>query len=75
MPRGAVIARGSRHAPCWLWEANKRPGQNSLGLLPSGSDPVGETPVRCQPPVPTIASGLPPIKRQFACIIPAVWAL
>src|SRR5262245_3655626 len=32
------------------WEADKRPASGSLGLLPSGPDPVGEGHVRRQPP-------------------------
>jgi hypothetical protein len=32
------------------WEADERPKPRSLGLLPSGSDPVGEWLVHRQPP-------------------------
>jgi hypothetical protein len=32
------------------WEADERPEPRSLGLLPSGSDPVGEWLVHRQPP-------------------------
>src|SRR5512136_2412779 len=33
-----------------LWEADERPEPRSLGLLPSGPDPVGEWLVHRQPP-------------------------
>src|SRR5580704_10250429 len=38
--------------PCreFRWEADERPEPRSLGLLPSGSDPVGEWLVHRQPP-------------------------
>ena len=36
------------------WEADERPDPCSLGLLPSGSDPVGEWLVHRQPPGPYI---------------------
>ncbi|MDI3470198.1 MAG: hypothetical protein OJF62_002261 [Pseudolabrys sp.] len=36
------------------WEADERPEPCSLGLLPSGPDPVGEWFVHCQPPGPYI---------------------
>ena len=42
------------------WEADERPEPRSLGLLPSGSDPVGEWLVHRQPPVTYIG----PIKRE-----------
>src|SRR5215470_6692801 len=37
------------------WEADERPEPRSLGLLPSGPDPVGEWLVHRQPPVPISA--------------------
>jgi len=37
-------------------ETGQRPERNSLGLLPSGPDPVGERLVRRQPPVAYIAA-------------------
>src|SRR6516164_1562924 len=36
------------------WEADERPEPRSLGLLPSGPDPVGEWLVHRQPPMPYI---------------------
>src|SRR6516225_6827312 len=36
------------------WEADERPEPRSLGLLPSGPDPVGEWLVHRQPPIPYI---------------------
>src|SRR5438876_4971970 len=36
------------------WEADERPEPRSLGLLPSGPDPVGEWLVHRQPPRPYI---------------------
>ncbi len=36
------------------WEAGQRPARFSLGLLPSGPDPVGEWNVHRQPPAPYI---------------------
>src|SRR4029077_13769667 len=42
-----LIANESRN---W-WEADERPEPRSLGLLPSGPDPVGEWLVHRQPPV------------------------
>ena len=48
-----VIASGRENMP-WIvderWEADERPEPRSLGLLPSGSDPVGEWLVHRQPP-------------------------
>src|SRR5262249_57906309 len=37
------------------WEADERPEPRSLGLLPSGPDPVGEWLVHRQPPAPISA--------------------
>src|SRR5262249_30345452 len=51
-----IIANESRN---W-WEADERPEPRSLGLLPSGPDPVGEWLVHRQPP-PTYIG---PIKRE-----------
>ena len=39
----------------------------SLGLLPSGSDPVGEWYVHHQPPAPSIAEGVPKNKSKHHC--------
>src|SRR5882672_7522871 len=39
----------------WWWEADERPEPRSLGLLPSGPDPVGEWLVHRQPPGPISA--------------------
>ncbi len=39
------------------WEADERPEPRSLGLLPSGPDPVGEWLVHRQPPGPYIGRG------------------
>ena len=47
--RGGQIA-GHVRADLLKWEAEQRPASGSLGLLPSGSDPVGEVHVRRQPP-------------------------
>src|SRR5262245_22932875 len=38
------------------WEADERPEPRSLGLLPSGPDPVGEWLVHRQPPDPISAA-------------------
>ena len=40
------------------WEADERPEPCSLGLLPSGSDPVGEWLVHRQPPAAYIGCGM-----------------
>jgi len=40
------------------WEADERPEPRSLGLLPSGSDPVGEWLVHRQPPAAYIGPGM-----------------
>src|SRR5579859_2974195 len=53
------------------WEAGQRPGQNSLRLLPSGPDRVGETPVHRQPPEGTISGRGPSDARPRAC--PIAW--
>ena len=45
------------------WEADERPEPRSLGLLPSGSDPVGEWLVHRQPPISYIGRGRPESKR------------
>ena len=45
------------------WEADERPEPRSLGLLPSGPDPVGEWLVHRQPPVTYIGRGRPESKR------------
>src|SRR5215831_16609926 len=51
-----ILANESRN---W-WEADERPEPRSLGLLPSGPDPVGEWLVHRQPP----ATYIGPIKRE-----------
>src|SRR5262249_11799147 len=51
-----IFANESRN---W-WEADERPEPRSLGLLPSGPDPVGEWLVPRQPPGTYIG----PIKRE-----------
>jgi len=49
---------------CGEWrEADERPEPRSLGLLPSGPDPVGEWFVHRQPPGPLY---LPPLPRKQA---------
>ena len=40
------------------WEADERPEPRSLGLLPSGPDPVGEWLVHRQPPAAYIGCGM-----------------
>src|SRR5215469_18814339 len=45
------------------WEADERPEPRSLGLLPSGPDPVGEWLVHRQPPGPYIGRGEGESKR------------
>jgi len=40
-----------------MWEADERPEPRSLGLLPSGPDPVGEWLVHRQPPGLISAAG------------------
>jgi hypothetical protein len=45
------------------WEADERPEPRSLGLLPSGPDPVGEWLVHRQPPITYIGRGRPESKR------------
>jgi hypothetical protein len=44
----------SGEAKVQKWEADERPEPRSLGLLPSGPDPVGEWLVHRQPPGPYI---------------------
>jgi hypothetical protein len=46
------------------WEADERPEPRSLGLLPSGPDPVGEWLVHRQPPGPYIGWGGRESKRR-----------
>src|SRR5271170_2945238 len=46
------------------WEADERPEPRSLGLLPSGSDPVGEWLVHRQPPGPYIGRRSPESKQR-----------
>src|SRR5580704_3337334 len=46
------------------WEADERPEPRSLGLLPSGPDPVGEWLVHRQPPGPYIGRGGGESKRR-----------
>jgi len=61
----------SRFAQCENkgWEADERPEPRSLGLLPSGPDPVGEWLVHRQPPGDYIGRGGGESKhrRAFAC--------
>jgi len=45
------------------WEADERPEPRSLGLLPSGPDPVGEWLVHRQPPIAYIGRARPESKR------------
>src|SRR5580693_3665050 len=56
---GAANGAGSRFARCEIkgWEADERPEPRSLGLLPSGPDPVGEWLVHRQPPGDYIGRG------------------
>src|SRR5438067_13591417 len=50
------------------WEADERPEPRSLGLLPSGPDPVGEWLVHRQPPMPiSVAAGRKASLVNFAC--------
>src|SRR5262249_39126396 len=60
------IANESRN---W-WEADERPEPRSLGLLPSGSDPVGEWLVHRQPPASYIGPIAPEskLRRVNLCI-------
>ena len=46
------------------WEADERPEPRSLGLLPSGPDPVGEWLVHRQPPDAYIGRWRPESKRE-----------
>src|SRR6516225_4523167 len=48
---------GPRYLDMSGWEADERPEPRSLGLLPSGPDPVGEWLVHRQPPGPYIGRG------------------
>ena len=48
---------GLTNPRCEGWEADERPEPRSLGLLPSGPDPVGEWLVHRQPPGPISAAG------------------
>src|SRR6516225_1582918 len=48
---------GPRYLDMRGWEADERPEPRSLGLLPSGPDPVGEWLVHRQPPGPYIGRG------------------
>src|SRR5579863_4062978 len=56
----------SRFARCENkgWEADERPEPRSLGLLPSGPDPVGEWLVHRQPPGDYIGRGGGESKRR-----------
>src|ERR1700733_5470434 len=63
------------------WEADERPEPRSLGLLPSGPDPVGEWLVHRQPPGPYICradreskEGGNPKRRTAARLFPPVYA-
>ena len=51
------------------WEADERPEPRSLGLLPSGPDPVGEWLVHRQPPGPYIGRGRGESKLVFCRLI------
>ena len=46
------------------WEADERPEPRSLGLLPSGPDPVGEWLVHRQPPASYIGRSWGESKRR-----------
>src|SRR6185437_8582972 len=61
-------ARGPRFRKNFGWEADERPDPCSLGLLPSGPDPVGEWLVHCQPP----AAYIGPIKVESKAAPPVV---
>jgi hypothetical protein len=50
------------------WEADERPEPRSLGLLPSGPDPVGEWLAHRQPPGPYIGRGEGESKRALLAI-------
>src|SRR5579862_1220820 len=49
------------------WEADERPEPRSLGLLPSGPDPVGEWLVHRQPPAAYIGRRRGESKRSRCC--------
>src|SRR5690242_3887930 len=58
-PRLTAQSRAAKQG----WEADERPEPRSLGLLPSGPDPVGEWLVHRQPPVTYIGRGRAESKR------------
>src|ERR1700674_1177771 len=51
------------------WEADERPDPCSLGLLPSGSDPVGEWLVHRQPPVSISVQRAEKASRRAAALL------
>src|SRR5580692_11035798 len=64
-----ITLRSIRATFLMRWEADERPEPRSLGLLPSGPDPVGEWLVHRQPPGDYIGRGGGESKhrRAFAC--------
>jgi hypothetical protein len=59
-PKVTAQSRGCENSG---WEADERPEPRSLGLLPSGPDPLGEWLVHRQPPITYIGRGRPESKR------------
>src|SRR5271165_2666155 len=56
-PEFAPLNPGRKYLDKRMWEADERPEPRSLGLLPSGPDPVGEWLVHRQPPGLISAAG------------------
>jgi len=56
-PEFAPLNPGRKYLDMRGWEADERPEPRSLGLLPSGPDPVGEWLAHRQPPGPYIGRG------------------
>src|SRR5579864_1392214 len=57
--RSRITLRSIRATFLMRWEADERPEPRSLGLLPSGPDPVGEWLVHRQPPARLYRPGRP----------------
>src|SRR5579864_3633969 len=65
--RSRITLRSIRATFLMRWEADERPEPRSLGLLPSGPDPVGEWLVHRQPPGHYIGRESLESKRRRGC--------
>ena len=70
-PEFAPLNPGRKYLDMRGWEADERPEPRSLGLLPSGPDPVGEWLAHRQPPGPYIGRGGGESNMALFFILPA----